>query len=56
LKSQLLGASATAGEQLKTVALADLQQQQKQAQAYLVEARFALARSNDWAPTELAHK
>jgi|GEM_PF-1686180 len=56
LKAQLLAASAAAGERLKSVALADLQQQQKQAQAYLVEARFALARSNDWAPTELAHK
>ncbi|MDB5988296.1 MAG: hypothetical protein JWR16_3349 [Nevskia sp.] len=55
LRPRLLAASAAVGEQLKTVALADLQQQKQQAEAYLVEGRFALARSNDWAP-EVAKK
>jgi hypothetical protein len=56
LKPRLLAASSRYGEQLKAVALTDLQRQQKQAEAYLVEGRFALARSNDWTPTEIAKK
>ncbi len=57
LQPRLQDTMTAVAAQLRQRALDDLQQQTAQAQTYLVEARFALARSNDWVPVaEVAKK